>query len=401
MINGDDCGFQGRSLEKEAVKKPAIFPVWKKVTAFAGLESSVGKTFRSRLFIMINSEKFEYLDAEKTLEYALSNPAFMDKLNLDKLYHFVSKPYVNFGLVYGQSKDGIRDKGCTRMGPLHRDLYNTCPEKYFPGASELFMKINSDKIEKYKIPKFVPEWLGGLGLVPWRNKQVSEGELLVCTLLRQKLNGDVHYDCKGNLSGNTKSENFLKIQQQMEPKEWLLHNLAKDYIKEYKFLDQQFWERVGFDNTYRTLEGEWSKLYSSLICTSYLENGFYLKDYNAPEFPDTTEYRELNGLTREDPVSPDAMCILANEKEKEWKMKLKELNCKPIFLPMDKMSEERRTALCYAHNERAWEFAFRMIREESTDGEDLCKYLGHFKMHRKELLYEKKKGFLSCFDTRR
>jgi hypothetical protein len=49
LINGDDVAIRG---------KKSTYSFWKAITAYGGLEESIGKTFRSRQFVNINSTNF-------------------------------------------------------------------------------------------------------------------------------------------------------------------------------------------------------------------------------------------------------------------------------------------------------------------------------------------------------
>lgn len=248
LVNGDDCVFPGKTT--------TMFDNWKKVTAFGGLESSVGKTFRSRKFLTINSVQYKYRGDgwEEDLEY-------------------IEIKYVNLGLVYAQKKDGIRGKPFYRLGAIHRDLHRTCPPEYFQTASKLFLKearrrrfrtywnkqdkclveeeIPFSSILDAQVPYYMPEWLGGLGLVRTEKSQINDWDLRVAGFIRSNY-----------------SES--KIQSISETPKWAFHKLAQKSIDDYAFLGDQNFQKVEFDGTERDLEEEYDKLYGLLVVEALL-----------------------------------------------------------------------------------------------------------------------------------
>jgi len=259
LINGDDCVFIG--------KEKVLFDTWEKITAFGGLESSVGKTFQSKEFLTINSVQYGYgEDLRPWDDTGTSEP---------ELYEEVK--YVNLGLVYGQKKDGVRGKPFYRLGAISRDLHRTCPEEYYSNAFDLFIKENFKKttfervdkkgnvtfvenqmygLSNAKVPFYLPEWLGGLGLVPDKkryNNAYSKGNLRKGAIVREWL-----------------SDGLIDIQKMTDKSEWGFHELVKKSLEDYNFLQNQNFEEVEFDGTTRLLEDEDSKLYSLLVVDQLL-----------------------------------------------------------------------------------------------------------------------------------
>nr|UQB76041.1 RNA-dependent RNA polymerase [Flumine narna-like virus 17] len=361
LINGDDCALKGRSVESEVLVegKHALFNVWKLVTAFIGLSSSVGKTFRSRFFVTMNSEQYTYSSRILTRE----------EFDIDvRDYSYTLVKYVNFGLVYGQAKDGVRAKGSNRMGPLHWDLFETCPAEYFEKASELFLEINSKAINAYNIPKFIPEWLGGLGLKPWKKCQISEKELLTAGFIRSSLN-------------DTSLSKFFKPEMPREPREWLMHQLTRDFIKDYDFVSGQNFNKVSYDGTERNLKEENQKLYASLIMEVFLRYGRSVD----PEFRLTAEKR-------------NEKCVkLYDNSQKVVQVQGGFESIIETFEgSFTRFHNESKIHKTYAHNERLWMYHRDVLRSDES-----CISYGRTKMTRKEIPYQKQETFLACFDVRK
>jgi len=283
LVNGDDCVFPG--------KIQLGFSNWEKVTSFGGLESSVGKTFRSRKFFTINSCQFSYCNSASDWED--DEGGFIDDV------HMCEVRYVNFGLIYGQKKDGIRGKPFFRLGALHRDLHRTCPPDMFELASKMFIKNNSivryrqkrmppgyvepdegtkevqleedpwSSMKNAKVPWFLPEWLGGLGLVRTRKDQTNDWDLKIASHIR------------ANMSSEFAPKKIT------ESSAWRFHELVDIDLEEYKFLSNQNYNLVTFDETRRTLGEEYTKLYTLSVVDQLIhrnESGlvkfFGLKDQN-------------------------------------------------------------------------------------------------------------------------
>jgi hypothetical protein len=143
LINGDDG----------LVRSTGDFlPVWKSIAASIGLQPSVGKTYTHKEYCNINSTAYIFKDGQ-----------------------FFHVPYVNMGLVVGNTRSGSKvdsksifcpDDGIT-LGARHRELMKTCPPKLRLAVHELFLEKNHDTLSSvYSIPWYLPEELGGVGLEP-------------------------------------------------------------------------------------------------------------------------------------------------------------------------------------------------------------------------------------------
>jgi len=281
LINGDDCLFPGRKdgTEVDAFGQSyrvGIFDIWKKVTGFGGLESSVGKTFVSKKFMTINSVQYEYSNETRDWEEDIGgNASDVDFLELK---------YVNMGLVYAQSKSGERGKNFFTLGSVHEDLKNTCPVELFAKATELF--IRNAKERKYRpkldnngkpirkdgrtvyveeffksiknagVPWYLPSWLGGLGLqVPNEKDWDDKGSLRAL----RKYGKIVRDNIESYRPMNYK--NFAK---------WQFHKLVDSSLDEFAFLKNQNFVKITYDETQRVLSDEYQKLYNLCVVERFL-----------------------------------------------------------------------------------------------------------------------------------
>jgi len=268
LINGDDCVFPGKN---------GIFLKWKQIAAFGGLESSVGKTFCAKDFMTINSCQFSY--SESTFSWE-------DYSGLISDFVYETIKYVNMGLVYCQKKDGTRGKPFYRMGAVHRDLEKTCPPELFKAASNVFLKeakktkfrfatdkfgkkiIGSDgeyvmcemkfhNIREAKVPYYLPEWLGGVGLVPDKALFLQQENVL---------------SIMGALEIRDSMAEVWVPRTQKESDEWRFHKFYNDSMIDYRFLEHQNFVDVEFDGTTRDLSMEEEKLYGLQIVALMFQN---------------------------------------------------------------------------------------------------------------------------------
>lgn len=301
-INGDDCVFKGT--------KGRIFEIWKQVTAFAGLASSVGKTFVSREFLTMNSVQFEYIEE--------SGLGWEDEYIS---WSYEEQKYCNMALVYGQEKSGIREKNACTLGSLHRELKKSCPTEYFEKASELFIREHRKKLNESCVPWFIPEWLGGRGLEPFGKLKASKFDRLISTRIRSKMGGV--------------NEALIPIKCS-ESSEWKMHQLVKKDNEDFNFLGNQFFTSINYDGTDRTLESEDARFYKCCVIDLLFTKG-------------------LNELKK---VLKDGHAQLAyaeNHNAKMWKLHTDYvLKRKPKLVPMthEELCYERRVGFLPSFSER-------------------------------------------------
>jgi len=225
-VNGDDCIFSGN--------RSRIRSVWEKVTAFGGLESSVGKTYFSSEFCVIDSKLYD--------------KELMGGDN--QRYIWSERKFVNCGLLYGQSKSGFkRGKTLANIGCVHRELLRTCPEICIEEADASFLRIHRELLDSTcGLAKwFLPEWLGGLGLSP-RYHPVSSQDCALSFYMRKKL-----------------SNGEKPVKQLKTPDEWRLHRLVNDrYLSQVSWLGEAHYQDICSEELTCNIEEEYSKIYKLL-----------------------------------------------------------------------------------------------------------------------------------------
>jgi len=157
QINGDDVAT--------IVKNDFYIEIWRAIGNLMGLEESVGKTYRSRDFLSINSRFFLRTEDD----------------------YFVQVPFVNMGIVNGmkrssseEGKEGDVFKLGQNYRELIRDSYPFCQH-----ASELFLYNNGHILETYSGPWHLPVYLGGLGM---GHKEPTKMDRKVALALRKYYN---------------------------------------------------------------------------------------------------------------------------------------------------------------------------------------------------------------------
>jgi len=152
LINGDDCSLSGSKNLKG---------IWESVISLVGLSSSIGKTYFSNEFVVMNSMLFER--------------------GQGCIWNEVK--FVNLGLVRGQKKTnfnkGDRPRGI--FSSIQKQLLDNCPEKYRFQANRKFLERCKGVFSRDipAIPWYLPQWCGGLGL----RKIEEDGNFGSCSYL--------------------------------------------------------------------------------------------------------------------------------------------------------------------------------------------------------------------------
>jgi hypothetical protein len=185
LNNGDDLAMKGTSKVKD---------IWEKISAYAGLKSSVGKTYFSRDFVEINSTQFLRTEAKpfvdikiitKWKKYPHGNFPVHTKQYIRRLNPFTQTPFVNMGLLTGRKRSGARsyglidpDKPTTQIGVRYRELIRTAPPSMKLQLHKMFIRMNKIHLDKANpIPWYVPSWIGGLGLTGVEEPSVLDRRL--------------------------------------------------------------------------------------------------------------------------------------------------------------------------------------------------------------------------------
>jgi hypothetical protein len=163
LINGDDVVIKGPDN---------LFPIWKKITSAGGLVTSVGKTFVSKVFANINSRNFRYRPKEPyTIEVIDRRPGFYGALRKREIV-FHQTPIVLMGIMLDKVRSGTKDTKTQRKIDLmefkYNDLIKNCPSYCLKEVHNLFIKSHENELSRYKIPWYMPTWIGGLGLTGYK-----------------------------------------------------------------------------------------------------------------------------------------------------------------------------------------------------------------------------------------
>jgi hypothetical protein len=158
LVNGDDCTMFGpRIVLRRFPINVTIRDIWEKITNFAGLTSSQGKTLFSlphKPIVVINSMTFDW-----------------DPVSL----RFIERKYVPLGIMLNKPRSGISGESQARnyqaLGALHHQLLRMCPTDVWDIVSKEFIdSVRSILDVCPNIPWYTPTHLGGPGLVPTFSK---------------------------------------------------------------------------------------------------------------------------------------------------------------------------------------------------------------------------------------
>lgn len=154
LINGDDCALRCTSRG---------LTMWKLLATASGLTPSIGKFFFSREFVQINSENFKRLDNPRIDKDPISGKF--------RPMHFETTPFFNLGLFFGLKRSGgMEESGGTTKGggdsagSRFKDFIKCAPTDFKESAYMKYLFHHWDKFCGVRVPWFVPEAYGGLGL---------------------------------------------------------------------------------------------------------------------------------------------------------------------------------------------------------------------------------------------
>jgi hypothetical protein len=149
------------------------YHAWKEICSYFGLKSSVGKTFYSERFCNMNSTRFLY-DPKQQI--------------------YVHQPHINLAIVKGikRSVGGSKMEYCSlkqdwgtlqSMGANATYAVTSCDPQDASRVYKMYLKLNWDKLSEARIPWFLPEHLGGLGLPIGYGKQPSKQDLKTAAVI--------------------------------------------------------------------------------------------------------------------------------------------------------------------------------------------------------------------------
>jgi len=143
VVNGDDGLVHST---------PEFLDIWTQIASLCGLEPSQGKVYSHTQYLNINSTSFLHVSDV-----------------------FILVPYVNMGLVNGMTRSGEKkelvtdiydDSRIGSIGARHHALITSCPSELRLATHKMFIKKNFKILNVAKVPWFVSESNGGLGLKP-------------------------------------------------------------------------------------------------------------------------------------------------------------------------------------------------------------------------------------------
>jgi len=165
VVNGDDIAMRCNTLARQ---------LWFRVTSFAGLIESVGKTYYDRRFVEMNSRVFLF-DADP----AVRSWCAAAVNNHWRYAHYRMVGFVNLGLIRGMKRSGgqTREAECygpNSFGQVAQELRDCAPTALKDAVLRLYVRHNFDSLSRTNLPWYMPEWLGGLGLPCWWDDQTGE-----------------------------------------------------------------------------------------------------------------------------------------------------------------------------------------------------------------------------------
>jgi hypothetical protein len=157
LINGDDCLFR---IPEHGQR------IWEEICSFGGLKPSIGKFYCSREFVQINSTNYLRRDEPLMVKY--------DNAAGQRLQYFSLVKYVNMGLMYGLKRSGGKTSATDQsaedgIGSRCRDLIASCPDHLRVIVMEKFLRHHKKTLDTVRVPYYIPESYGGLGLPPLRD----------------------------------------------------------------------------------------------------------------------------------------------------------------------------------------------------------------------------------------
>jgi hypothetical protein len=183
LINGDDCGFP---LNERGII------AWRRIAAASGMKESIGKSYWSSEFLNINSTTYRMVEPYRFYDIRREHgeDIGVERMNVWKLVR-----YVNYGLVNGMTRSSNKMEtsdlfgGYESIGSRGFELQKLTPPwlwaKIYPRFLNNVKKMSSEQL---KVPWFVPNTIGGLGLPPPSDEYWSK-KFMDCRLSRKVAEG--------------------------------------------------------------------------------------------------------------------------------------------------------------------------------------------------------------------
>jgi len=171
LINGDDIAARG---------KKDLYKIWSIITAYGGLEESVGKTYWSREFVQINSTNFIY---DKDSKHSLQIQG--EQKIVQRLCPYTRVRFINYGLIKGlkrssteRSAENDEEITASNIGARARELVRMAPDWARPVVMNRFIATHKNLLDICRVPWYIPELYGGLGLPSYQ--YVKDGKIKLC-----------------------------------------------------------------------------------------------------------------------------------------------------------------------------------------------------------------------------
>jgi len=182
-INGDD----GLMKTSETGKG-----IWEKIASYIGLKPSVGKVYYSREFLNINSRTFTYVPGykkRKVEEVWTPGRGTKPSRYVQREWAYEPVQYVNMGLLMGLKRSGGKAGAETvgsqdaSYGARARALVDEAPVPLREAVLSAFIQENLAFLRSARVPWFLPESFGGLGLPCVGRYKPSDRELRLARVL--------------------------------------------------------------------------------------------------------------------------------------------------------------------------------------------------------------------------
>jgi len=175
-VNGDDNAARLRERGYHA---------WLAISQAMGLESSLGKTYFTREFVEINSRQFTRCPNDpdeilviKTITKEPEPLSIGRHSKIDRQIEVAKRKipfrevkFVNLGLLSGMKRSSGKagldtlSSSSEGLGARYRDLLKSCPHFLTQRVHKAFLSRHWLVLKKSTLPWFIPEWLGGVGLL--------------------------------------------------------------------------------------------------------------------------------------------------------------------------------------------------------------------------------------------
>jgi len=253
-INGDDSAM---------VSTEECYRIWKVITRTFGLYESPGKTFIDKRFVNINSTNFVYAPSLKVEDRP--EPKHLWSKREDGTWHKRDSPYyltkyINMGLLRNLKRaeglSHLNDESDPRnnVGVRYRKLMSLCPDLCKEYVHKEFIEGHKF-LNGFKIPWYIPEWLGGFGLTGYKHPSKLDRKIAWAILNNWEIRRPIQI-----AHGQTTWKNWQMAQRQMPEPLYTDHkgNGTEIFTRMMglKVIDLLFDSNIRYKDLYNTHEEE-------------------------------------------------------------------------------------------------------------------------------------------------